>query len=144
MTDDKKSETEFAFEEKILEALSREIGIIPPQIEALGALLKTTRNMIRYYFGDSGIHFNDDTAATIENLTLKSDYLVLSFNRLQYQAKEFETDATKKILAKQKYTADKKEASRFLEQFEKTKAEIQRISQTAEELLNEFGKTQRR
>ncbi len=133
MTDKTEQDTQ----RKAEELLCEHAGILPVDFDSLYSYLKTARNMLKYHFGDSGIHFDAEKQERLEQLIIASDVHVLEFNRLQFQAQNWASDAEKKILSKKPFSLDKNEVNQFKKEFQALQNEISKLGKETHQLLLE-------
>ena len=134
MPEEKENDSVY-FEEKAKHLLAQQLDILPEEFDSLQQYLKTSRNMLKYYFGEAGIHFDEETQAKLENLVTKSDFLVLEFARLEFQVRQWANEAEKRLIAQKPFAVNEKEALEFRESFQSLQAETRNVGHETQALI---------
>ncbi len=129
------------FEEKAKQLLVQQLDTLPEEFDTLQQYLKTSRHMLRYYFGEAGIHFEQETQGKLEVLVTKSDYLVLEFSRLEFQVRQWANQAEKRLINQKPFTINETEAQEFQNSFNGLQKETRELCHQTQTLLYELCKT---
>ena len=113
-----------AVEEKTSALLSKKLGFLPEEIEAMHRLLKTTRDVLHFYLNEFGLHLEKEQQSELAKLSSKSDVLTLNIARLSFQAKLLECGAKKSIETKKEFEPDKKESAALAREISETKTAL--------------------
>lgn len=130
--------TESDWEEKVREQLSKGLGFLPEELEALREFLKTNRNILKFYLNEYGLHLNPAEQIEISELSRQSDLLALKTARIEFQAKLFETEAFKACINKKKFLAVPQEAKTFKKQLNEVQNELFELNQKVGKIIEKL------
>ena len=128
------------FEEKAKHLLAQQLDILPEEFDSLQQYLKTSRNMLKFYSGEAGIHSDGETQAKLEALVAKSDLLVLEFARLEFQVRQWAAQAEKRLISQKPFMVAENEASEFQESFATLQKETRNVAHETQSLIFDLCK----
>ena len=136
------TETESSIDEQARGLLTQKTGLLADETDTLQRFLKINRNILNFYSNEYGLHLEPDQQNRFATLVHQCDLLVLDTSRLEFSAKNLETEAYKALLQKNEFSPDQKTVSELTEQLNQTKKQLLQLNDQIRQIVRQFHQKQ--